>query len=330
MSDKKPLKILLLLLALATPVLAAQNYLFYLEAQGVGGWSFNSRKVSFFSMSALETMQKPSLGFDYVQRFSGSGGDLAILAVQARLAYNQEGDKSFEPQLYNAYLKFKLSAADLWIGHNKPKFGLSAVLDNHGTLLQPLSMMGFGFDRDWGVGFDKDFAGGSAGLSLTAGSGMALNLKGNFLASARIASGILEQDNHSLGFSAAIGQVLEVKGLKLLAAEPQNFFMVGFDGSWLVNNWQHSIDIMAGVRDDRPAAAVFWRTSLGLLAEERLKLEVQPAFLLLHGAALFQLAAGATFLAAADWTLRTMVAYNGEMKDTKLMLQIYYYKGVRF
>jgi hypothetical protein len=265
-----------------------------------------------------------------VQRFSGASGDFAILAVQVRLAYNQEGERTFEPQLYNGYLKFKLAAADIWIGHNKPKFGLSTVLDNHGTLLQPLAMMGFGFDRDWGVGFDKDFAGGSAGLSLTAGSGMALNLKGNFLAAARIAGGVLEQDNHSLGFSAAIGQILEVKGLKLLADAPQNFFMAGFDGSWLVNNWQHSLDIMAGVRADHPAAAVFWRTGLGLLAEARLKLEVQPAFLLFRGEALFQLAAGAAFLAWPDWTLRAMVAYDGEMKDTKLIFQIYYYKGVRF
>jgi hypothetical protein len=311
-------------------VLAAQNYLFYLEAQGVGGWSFNGRKAIFFSMGAQEAMQKPSLGFDYVQRFSASGGDFALLAVQLRLAFNQEGEKRFEPQVYNAYLKFKFSAADVWIGHNKPKFGLSAVLDNHGTLLQPLSMMGFGFDRDWGVGLDKDFAGGSAGLSLTAGSGMALNLKGNFLASARIASGVLEQDNHSLGFSAAIGQVLEVKGLELLSATPQDFFMAGFDGSWLVDNWQHNLDIMAGVRDDRAALAVFWRTGLGLLAEARLKLEVQPAFLLLRGEALFQLAAGATFLAAPDWTLRAMAAYDGEMRDTKLMFQVYYYQGVRF
>jgi hypothetical protein len=328
MSEKSLLKILLL--ALALPLPAAQNYLFYLEAQGVGGWSFSEKKASFFSMSAQEAMQKPSLGFDYVQRFSGAGGDFAILAVQARLTYNQEGEKAFEPQIYNAYLKFKLAAADIWIGHNKPKFGLSAAIDNHGTLLQPLSMMGFGFDRDWGVGFDKDFAGGSAGLSLTAGSGMALNLKGNFLAAARIASGVLEQDNHSLGFSAAVGQILEVKGLKLLLDTPQNFFMAGLDSSWLVNNWQHNLDIMAGVRDDRPAAAVFWRTGLGLLAEARLKLEIQPAFLLFRGEALFQFAAGAAFLAAPDWTLRAMVAYDGEMKDTKLMFQIYYYKGIRF
>jgi hypothetical protein len=98
MSDRKPLKLLPLLLALATPLLAAQNYLFYFEAQGVGGWSFSEKKVSFFSMSAQDAMQKPSLGFDYVQRFSGAGGDFAILAVQARLVYNQEGEKAFAPQ----------------------------------------------------------------------------------------------------------------------------------------------------------------------------------------------------------------------------------------
>jgi hypothetical protein len=329
MCDNKFLKILLLL-ALATPLPAAQNYLFYLEAQAVCGWSFDSQKAVFFSMSPMEAMQKPGLGFDYVQRFSGSGGDLAFFSLQVRLAYDQQGDKSFEAQVYNAYLKFKFSAADIWIGHNKPKFGLSSVLDNHGTLLQPLSMMGFGFDRDWGIGLDKDFAGGSAGLSLTTGSGMVLDFKGNFLASARVASGVLDRDNHSLGFSLAGGRVLDVKGLNVQSDTPQSLLLAGFDRSWLVNNWQHNLDIMAGVRDDRFALAVFWRTGLGLLAESRLKLEIQPAFMLFRGEALLQLAAGAAFQAAPDWTLRAMIAYDGEMKDTKLIMQVYYYKGVRF
>ena len=42
------------------------------------------------------------------------------------------------------------------------------------------------------------------------------------------------------------------------------------------------------------------------------------------------LAAGASFLATSDLTLRTMAAYDGETKDVKLLFQIYYYKGIRF
>ena len=31
-------------------------------------------------------MQKPSLGFDYMKRFSGESGDVATFALQGRLA----------------------------------------------------------------------------------------------------------------------------------------------------------------------------------------------------------------------------------------------------
>jgi hypothetical protein len=329
MFDTKLFRILFLL-ALAMPALAAQNYLFYLEAQGVGGWSFNDDRIILFSMAPLEAMQKPSLGFDFIQKFSGSGGDLALLAVQARLVYNQDGVKHFEPQIFNAYLRFKFRDAGLWIGHNKPKLGLATGLDNHGTLLQPLSMMGFGFDRDWGIGFDRDYEGGSIGIALTTGSGMSLRFKGNFLASARIVKGVLGQDNHSLGFSAALGRILDVEGSELLSPAPQNFFMAGIDGSWLINDWEHSLDILAGIRDDRAALAVFWRTSLALLAEARLKLEVQPAWMLRHGRTHFEMALGASFLATADLTLRSLINYDVHTKDAKVMLQVYYYKGVRF
>jgi hypothetical protein len=87
---------------------------------------------------------------------------------------------------------------------------------------------------------------------------------------------------------------------------------------------------MAGSRAEQGAVAVFWRTSVGLLDEARLKLEAQPVFMSMHGSSQFQFAVGATYLVHPDWTLRTMVAYDRKLKDAKILFQVYYYKGLRF
>jgi hypothetical protein len=318
-----------LLIALAAPALFASSYLFYLEAQGIAGWSSAAKKYIFYSMMPAEVMQKPSLGFDYVQKFSGASGDIATLAVQGRLAVNTEGGTSLQPQLYNAFLKIKTGWADVWIGHNKPQMGLSSTLDNHGTLLQPLSMSGFGFDRDWGLGLERNFEGGSAGLSLTTGSGMRLKLGHSYLLAGRASLGVLNQDNFSAGVSAAVGDVYDVMGYKLLTDKPAKLRLAGLDATWVSNTWENGVEVMGGTRDGSLTLAAFWRTGLGLLAESRLKIEAQPALFWVDGAARFQGAVGATYQATPDLTLRTMVAYDSEMKDAKVLFQIYYYKGIR-
>ena len=60
-------------------------------------------------------------------------------------------------------------------------------------------MLGYSFDRDWGLGLDKDFNWGGVAASLTTGSGMPLYLKGNYLAAARVFEGVLARDNYSVG-----------------------------------------------------------------------------------------------------------------------------------
>lgn len=338
----------LLIIAAAAPHLSAQSYLLYLEAQWVAGWSSAERKLIAFSMDRAEVMQKPGLGFDYVQRFSRASGDWAILAVQGRVVFNAAGTPAFETQLYNAYVKLKTGVADIWIGHNKPKFGLSSVLDNHASLLQPLSMMGFGFDRDWGIGLDRDFSGGSAGMSLTTGSGMGLKTSGkaaatgtmgsgtettnvgSYFLAGRISKNILDQDNFSAGFSAAVGRTFDVVGYETLSEAPMPILMAGADLSWRRNNWEHNFEVLAGSRAEQGAVAVFWRTSVGLLDEARLKLEAQPVFMSMQGTSRFQFAVGATYLAHPDWTLRTLASYDTRANDVRILFQIYFYKGLRF
>jgi hypothetical protein len=319
-----------LILVIAGGAAFSANYLFFFEAQGIAGYSTVAKKAIYFSMSQMEAMQKPSLGFDYVQRFSGESGDFAVLAVQARLAVNGQGDKKLEPQLYNAYLKIKTRAADIWVGHNRPKFGLASSLDSHSQLLQPLSMNGFGFDRDWGIGLEHDYAWGNAGVSVTTGSGMPVHFKGNYFLAGRFSRGILNQDNYSVGFSAGYGKVLDVMGYHLVSEELMEFSVAGLDFTWLKNNLEHRIEFLGGGLNGQGVFALFWRTSMGLLEESRLKLEAQPVIVFARENTQIQFAVGATYLATADWTLRTMVQYDKDMKDFRFVLQAYFYKGIRF
>jgi hypothetical protein len=234
-------------------------------------------------MDQMDVMQKPSLGFDYIQRFSSAGGDWGMLAVQARLAYDPTVRHDAEPQLYNAYLKIKPGFGDIWLGHNKPAFGLSSTIDNHGTLLQPLSMYGFGYDRDWGAGYYRDFSWGNVSASATLGSGMPFIMRGNRLFSARVAKGDLNQDNYTVGLSASYGKFpYWTMGYHTVNGLPRiENYRLGSDATILWNRFESRTDII-GQRYFPPWAHdgmigwyAFERLSLNTLNENRLRLEVQ-------------------------------------------------------
>jgi hypothetical protein len=316
-----------LLFATASPLLATKA-LFYFEVQGIGGYSTGAGKAIFYSTAAMETMQKPSLGLDYVQRFSGAAGDIAVLSVQARLAWNAEGDKALEPQIYNAYLKFKTKVGDIWLGHAVPRFGLSAVLDSHAALIQPLAMSGFGFDRDWGIGMEKDTAGGNWGLSVTTGSGMTTKFNGGYFLAGRFGVGVLNEDNAAGGISLGYGQIVDAMGVRVLSNRLIDFAMAAIDLTWLRNNVEHRVEVVGGQRDKEGAFAALYRIGYGLLSENRLKIEVQPAAILANGVTKLELSAGATYLLHPDWTMRAAAIYDSAAKDARFVLQVYFYKGL--
>lgn len=321
--------------------LAAADHLFFIEAQGVGGYSFRWEKIIYYSQNELETMQKPSLGFDYIQRFSLAKRDFATLSLQARLALDilsplsqqiYDVREKVHPalQIYNAFLKFKFRPFDIWIGHNRPYFGLATQFDQHAHLLQPLVMYGFGFDRDWGIGLGRDTPDGNFGISMTAGSGMALHMRRNWLVAGRLAKGILEKDNFNVGLSFGFGKILDVMGNYLLSDELIPIRMAELDLTWLFNNWENRFEIALGDRQIGPGSAVLWRLGWNLLSENRLKLEVQPCLLMDKERANLNFSAGLTFQANADWTLRAMYLYDRRFRDSQLVFQIYFYKGLNF
>lgn len=326
--------IILGLLALAASQSLASSRLFYLEAQAVGGYSHTpaGNEIIWYSMNAEEVMQKPSLGFDYIQRLSGSGGDWGMLAVQARLAYDSTAKHDLEPQMYNAFLKLKPGFGDIWIGHNKPAFGLSSYLDNHGTLLQPLSMYGFGYDRDWGAGYYRDFESGNLALSATAGSGMPLYLKGNYLLSGRISKGDLSQQNYNLGLSASYGKNLETMGYHLMYADPVPTTRAGVDAVLLRNRWENRLEFIWSRKAlDFPQdhyvtdQVIFHRLTANLLDENRLKLEVQNRWMLGEWGNGSVTLAG-SYQLTSDLTFRSML----EIADnrTRAIAQLYWYHKI--
>jgi hypothetical protein len=308
--------------------------LFYLEAQAVGGYSHTpaGNEIIWYSMAPDDPMQKPSLGFDLLQRFSGDGGDWGILAVQARASYDTSYRFNLEPQLYNAYFKLKTGPGDLWLGHNKPAFGLSSTMDNHGTLLQPLSMYGFGHDRDWGAGYYRDFDRGNIGLSATTGTGMPLRIKGNYLLSGRISKGDLNQQNYNFGLSASYGKNLQTMGYHLMDMDPTPTVMAGVDASVLSNRWENRLELIFSRKafDNQlnPLVSeyvIFHRLTANLLEENRFKLEMQNRWMLdkwgngsVTLAGSYQVTSGLTF--------RSMVEINDD--NTRVTAQFYWYHKI--
>ena len=144
---------LIFLLFALIPLLRGDNNLLYFEIQGVISYRDDPGEFVWYSHHEHETMQKPSLGFDFVRRSRGRGRDSGYLAIQGRLAYDEHKSSRIEPQLYNAYYNFKIVRSDLWVGHNKTALGLSSYLDNHALLMPDNSMSNLNFDRDWGLGF---------------------------------------------------------------------------------------------------------------------------------------------------------------------------------
>jgi hypothetical protein len=274
-------------------------------------------------------MQKPSLGFDYIKRFSSESGDWATLAVQGRLALTvNKGKYKLEPQIYNAYFKMKTTGPYVWIGHNRPAFGLSSYFDSHGLLLRTLAIQGFGYDRDWGVGFYKDFSWGDISASATTGSGMPVYLKGNYMTAARVSYGVLSQDNINVGFSLGYGNTLDTMGYKLRDPEPGQMRLAGVDLSILRNNLEHRFDILAGRWLGNDTYALFYRFGVNLDREGRVKIEAQPTFWKSGEEKNYQMSLCFSVLATSNLTVRTAYTYDHNARDNRVILQLYYYRPI--
>lgn len=326
------LSLLALCLVFAVESAIAGNYLLYLEAQGVAGYSSQANQPIYYSMDPMDVMQKPGVGFDYLQRFSGEEGDWGALAIQGRAVYSgafdEDSHDELQLQLYNAYFKYKAGIADLWLGHNRIPFGLGSYLDSHALLLQPLAMRGYGYDRDWGVGATHDFQWGDASLALSTGSGMRLDFDGNYLVSGRVSKGVLSQDNYNIGISTSFGQPLDTMGYEKVMPDPVETRLVGTDMTYLWNRLENRFEAAVGEKDDQETYAFLWRVGLNFLEEDRLKLEAQPVYKKVYGEGSYEISGAVTYKLTSDITLRGMYTYDDGLDDNRIVFQLYWYHRV--
>jgi hypothetical protein len=311
-----------------TSTAQASDHLLYFEVQGVAGYSSEIDKPIYYSMNPDAEMQKPSIGFDYLKRFSGESGDWATFALQGRLALRQKDGDDFEvePQIYNAYFKVKTPGPYVWIGHNRPAFGLSSYFDSHGLLLRTLAIQGFGYDRDWGAGLYKDFTWGDISASVTTGTGMPVYMKGNYMTAARISYGVQSQDNFNAGFSLGYGDTLDTMGYELRDPEPGRMALAGLDLTILRDNLEHRFDVLAGKWLGENTYALFYRFGVNFFPEGQLKAEVQPTYWKFDEEENYQMSLCLSSQVTSDLTVRLAYTYDRNADDNRAMLQLYYYK----
>jgi len=342
----KQTPVFLLLFLVISPLYAA-NSLLYVEAEGVAGYQRSDMDDGFVYRSGHpdDVMQLNSVGIDFIKKISTGTGDIGTVAFQARLAYNKDRNR-FEPQVYNAYLKAKTQYVDIWGGHERVAFGLSSFWDTHGDLLQPLPMYGFGFDRDWGTGIVKDTDHGDFKIALTTGTGMGIRANGNWLVTSRASYGVLSYDNYNIGVSGMAGQKPDVVGYKIMDNRQvivsehmghgnssyevidkrlKETALFGLDFSFNTGRFEHKTEFNIGEKDKKRALAGFYRLALNFLEENRLKIEGQYVYTEQEKTRDHALGAGITFKLNAWLTSRIMYEWQKEMKEHKLIAQLYLY-----
>lgn len=324
----------ILILSCISLTLFASDSVLFLEGQMVGAYDSATDEALLYSHHVHDSMQKPSLGFDLVKRFANDTKDWGVLAVQYRVAYQKDFKPRFTSQLFNAYYKQKLPMFDLWAGSNKPALGLSSTLDNHAALLSDMSMKVFTFDRDWGIGMDKDLDSYKLSLSATNGSGQKLyNKQGNFLLAGRFGVGNFNKSNFNLGLSAAHGKVLEAMGYTLGHPNSSdgeyilhNMDYLGLDGSYRYLNMDIKADALWGEFYHKPARAYLLRAGMHLMDEEKLGIEAQTLYSKYVVFESTNLSLAASYKLNADFTLRAMADYNIDTENYKIVGQLYFYK----
>jgi hypothetical protein len=302
---------------------AASDSLLFLEAQAVAGYSFNENKIIYHSAGAMDAMQKNSVGFDFIKKFSSETKDIASAALQMRLAYDKDENK-LQLQIYNAYIKAKTAFADIWAGHNRIAFGLPSYWDTHGDLLQPLPMYGFGYDRDWGAGFNKYLQNGDLQFALTSGTGMGFKTEGNWLITSRISNGVLNYDNYNIAASFMGGEILDTMGYKIMDYNPKSIILAGFDGAYNHCNIEHKAEINVGGKNEKTAFAAFYRLSINFMEENALKFEAQSVYTKLESEDNFALAGGLTYRLNSYLSARTMYEWRHKPAERRIITQLYY------
>jgi hypothetical protein len=302
----------------------ADSLLLFLEAQVIAGYSSAANKAVYHSANAQDLMQKNSIGFDLIKKFSSQTRDVLTAALQFRLAYDDNENKA-QLQIFNAYLKTKFSFGDIWLGHNRAAFGLESYWDTHASLLQSLPMYGLGYDRDWGAGFSKDTQNGNVSFAFTSGAGMALKFDGSWLITSRFSKGVLNYDNYTVGLSFMGGKIYDAMGYVIMNDKPSEIFLFSADFAYNYNNIEQKLQINSGQKTKENLYCGLYRLTLNFLEENRLKIEGQSVYIQTRHRKDYFLAAGASYALNSDLTARVLYEYASEKDESRVIGQLYYY-----
>jgi hypothetical protein len=194
--------------------------------QGASLYNWEVQAITGYhdGLTAQGLPQMNSIGGIQFHKFANESGDWAALNLQFDLAWTgaplNESNRlgtSLLTQYNMRPLQFRLHQADfelkrfgpfttLWVGHNRPAFGLNPVLDTHGTTWHSFAMQSLGVEEDWGLGGNGYLGSTDWRFSLTTHSDMAINDKGG-LAALRWGFGDPTETSTFWGVSAAGGFV---------------------------------------------------------------------------------------------------------------------------
>jgi hypothetical protein len=174
----------------------------------------------------------------------------------------------------------------------------------------------------------KDFSWGDIYASATTGSGMPIHFRDNYMTAVRASYGVLSQSNYNVGFSLGYGMTLDTMGYKLRDPDPRRMRLAGVDFTILRDNLEHRFDLLAGRWLGENTHAVSYRFGVNLDPEARMKIEAQPTYWKFGEDKNYELALCFSFLATSNLTVRAMYTYDDNERDSRVIMQLYYYKAI--
>jgi hypothetical protein len=247
-----PVFIIAILYAFLSGPAQASDFLFYKEVNAIGGYS-NKHKWIGKTDDLSNTV-----GFEHYGKFSSTNGDFLTTDIQARFAYDssENSTNAWSVEIHNAWVEYRASPEfKIKGGHFEPAFGLESVIDAHSTILQTLAMSDIGFTRDWGAEFRGSFPAFDYQAAFQIGSGMSIRREdSSFLVTVRI--GTPQNEDFRYGVSGLVGNVIETYGMStfpknhLLSKETVFKERIGFDMQYSWQSFLFKGETAYGINDN--------------------------------------------------------------------------------
>jgi hypothetical protein len=217
----------------------------------------------------------------------------------------------------------------MWLGHNKPAYGLNAILDTHSALIQTLTAEGIGFERDWGMGLYSTYGEGDISVTFTSGSGYMIYLSGNYLINTRLSYGILERDNYTVGMSFGNGQIYDMVDYHRMSDILYPSTSGGVDFSWNLKRFEVKFEASIGTMGSNDVNGTLLRIGYNLIPKNKLKIEVQPVLsrTIDEGPA-YKMYSGISYALTDYLAIRAMYEYNNFTNDHTTITQVYFNRRI--